>query len=148
MNFSNQNLIFESINSTTILQLIYYIYLIDTNFLYIKVTNNIFDFIIVFRYIYFEIIFDSDYITVYRVDESTAELIYLFIKLLIEKSTDNLIVNRKTKNKIKYFTENNLIDNWDINKNKTTVILLNITIYSKNPDIIQQICEIIEQFNI
>ena len=36
LNFSDQNLIFKSINSTIILQLIYYIYLVNTNFYILK----------------------------------------------------------------------------------------------------------------
>ena len=136
LNLSDQNLIFESIDSTIILQLIYYVYLVNASFLYIKVANNILDSIVIFRHACFGTISDSDYITVYRINKSIAELTCLFVKLLIKKSTDSLVINKKIQNKTKYSTENSLINNRDIDKNKTTVTLLGITIYSKNLNIV------------
>ena len=147
-NLPDQDLIFEPIDGTTTPRLTYYAHLVDASFSYIKVANNTLDPIVISRHARLGAISDSDYVTAYRIDESAAELARPFVKPLIEEPTGSSVINRETKNKTKRSTENSLIDNRDIDKDKTTVTPLGITIYGEDPDVIRQIREITEQFDI
>lgn len=144
----DRDLIFEPIDGTTTPRLTYYAHLVDVNFSYIEVSNNTSEPIVVPRHTRLGAISDSDYVTAYQVDESAAELARPFVKPIIDNPDQPPVLDKSTKRRTNRSTEKSLIDNRDIDKDKTTVTPLGITVYGENPETIRQIREITEQFDI